>query len=52
MSISIPTAYKMNLSMPYGKLKDMVSWCDRNCSGDYRYMEDPDGEMYNSWVFF
>ena len=52
MSISILTAYKMNLSMPYGKLKDMVSWCDRNCSGDYRYMEDPDGEIYNSWVFF
>ena len=52
MSISIPTAYNIKLSMPYGNLKKIVEWCDRNCAGDYRYMEDPNGEMYNSWVFF
>ncbi len=38
--------------MPWGDLKDIVDWCDRNCSGDYRYTEDPNGEMYNSWIFF
>ncbi|MEY3310889.1 MAG: hypothetical protein RL348_217 [Bacteroidota bacterium] len=37
--------------MPYGQLKEIVEWCDRNCKGDYRYTEDPNGEMYNSWVF-
>ena len=52
MSISLPTAYKINLSMPWGQLKDIVEWCDRNCTDDYRFMEDPDGNMYNSWVFF
>jgi len=52
MSISLPTAYKIKLSMPWGDLKSIVDWCDRNCSGDYRYTEDPNGEMYNSWVFF
>ena len=52
MSISLPTAYKIKLTMPWGNLKDIVEWCDRNCSGDYRYMEDPNGNMYNSWVFF
>lgn len=52
MSISLPTAYKIKLSMPYGNLKKIVEWCDRNCVGDYRYMEDPNGDMYNSWVFF
>ena len=52
MSISIPTAHKIKLSMPYGQLKEIVEWCDRNCQGDYRYTEDPNGEMYNSWVFF
>ena len=52
MSISLPTAYKINLSMPWGQLKDIVEWCDRNCTNDYRFMEDPDGDMYNSWVFF
>ena len=38
--------------MPYGNLKKIVEWCDRNCNGDYRYMEDPNVDMYNSWVFF
>ena len=38
--------------MPWGQLKDIVEWCDRNCTNDYRFMEDPDGDMYNSWVFF
>lgn len=52
MSISIPTAYRIRLSTPYGSLKDIVAWCDRNCSGEYRYSEDPNGEMYNDWVFF
>jgi len=52
MSISIPTAFKIKLSMPWGQLKEIVEWCDRNCTGDYRYMEDPNGEMNNSWVFF
>ena len=52
MSINIPTAYRSEVTIPYGNLKEVVSWCDRNCSGDYRYMEDPNGEMYTSWVFF
>ena len=38
--------------MPWGQLKEIVEWCDRNCTGDYRYMEDLSGEMNNSWVFF
>ena len=52
MSISIPAAYQIKLSMPFGNLKKIVEWCDRNCNGDYRYMEDPNVDMYNSWVFF
>lgn len=52
MSINLPTAYKSQVSIPYGKLKEVTAWCDRNCVGDYRYMEDPHGEMYGDWVFF
>lgn len=52
MSINIPTAFKSRISIPYGLLNETVSWCDRNCIGDWRYMEDPNGEMYDSWVFF
>lgn len=52
MSISIHTAFKIKLSMPWGQLKEIIEWCDRNCTGDYRYMEDPNSDTYNSWIFF
>lgn len=52
MSISLPTAYKVQVKLPYGELQPIVEWCDRNCVDEWRYMEDPNGDMYNSWVFF
>jgi hypothetical protein len=52
MSISITTAYKVEIKLPYGELRLVVEWCDRNCINEWRYMEDPDGDMYSSWVFF
>lgn len=51
MSISIPTAFKVKINLPYGELQPLVEWCERNCKFDWRYTEDPNGEMYNSWVF-
>ena len=30
----------------------MLEWVDNNCVGEVKYMEDPNGDMYNSWVFF
>jgi hypothetical protein len=52
MSISLPTAYKVQLNLDFGSLRSIVEWCDRNCNDDWRYMEDPNGDMYNSWIFF
>lgn len=52
MSISLPTAFKINVKIPYGELQHTVEWCERNCKYEWRYMEDPNGEVYNSWVFF
>ena len=52
MSISLPTQYKVKVDLPYGKLQHIVEWCERNCTSDYRYMEDPNGNMYNGWIFF
>jgi hypothetical protein len=52
MSISLPTAFKTQIKVPYGQLQPTVDWCERNCIGEWKYMEDPNGEMYNSWVFF
>lgn len=39
MSISITTAYKTSLSIPYGQLKDVISWCQTNCQEDWRFQE-------------
>jgi len=52
MSISLPTAHKINVKIPYGELQHTLEWCERNCNYEWRYMEDPNGEVYNSWVFF
>lgn len=51
MSISLPTAFKINLKIPYGELQHVVEWCDRNCKDEWRYMEDPNGDAYDSWIF-
>lgn len=40
MSISIATAYKTSLSIPYGELKNVISWCQHNCQSDWRFQED------------
>jgi hypothetical protein len=52
MSISIPSAFKTEINIPYGELHPIVDWCDRNCKDEWRFMEDPHGDMYSSWVFF
>ena len=40
MSIDIPTAFNCQIRIPYGELKDVLAWCDRNCAGEFKYMED------------
>ncbi len=52
MSINIPTAFKSSIKIPFGELQSMLEWVDTNCVGEVKYMEDPNGDMYNSWVFF
>jgi len=51
MSIDIPTAFNCQIRIPYGKLKDVLAWCDRNCTGEFKYMEDP-ADQFSSWIFF
>ena len=53
MSISLPTRYKVKIDLPYGKLKDIIEWCERNCTSDWRFMEDPDNYIHTvGWIFF
>lgn len=52
MSINIPTAYKTKLYIPFGELKEHVSWCETNLVGDWKFMEDHNSDFpYNNYVF-
>lgn len=47
----LQSTHKVKLNLTYGQLQPIIDWCERNCTGEWHYMEDPDGEMYFSWVF-
>lgn len=51
MSIDIPTAHKANVAVQYGELQPIVDWCERNCSGEWRFMEDINNQ-WNGYEFF
>jgi hypothetical protein len=40
MSINIKTAYKSNITIPYGNLRSMIDWCKDNCLSDWQFEED------------
>lgn len=48
----INTKNKVKVNLDFGKLKPLLQWCEKNCVGTWQYMEDPNGDMYNSWIFF
>ena len=45
------TKHLAKINLNYGELQPMVNWCERNCNGKWYYTEDPNGEMYFSWIF-
>lgn len=45
------THHKIKINLDFGQLKPILEWCERNCTGDWHYTEDPNGEMYSSWIF-
>lgn len=51
MSIDIPTAHRANVAVAYGELQPLVEWCDRNCIGEWRFMEDVNNQ-WNGFEFF
>lgn len=48
----ISTKNRVAINLPFGELQPILNWCEKNCVGNYQYMEDPNGDMYNSWIFF
>ena len=53
MSIDIPTAHKANIDVHYGQLQPVIDWCERNCQGDWRYMDlnGNDDSTTGRWEF-
>lgn len=56
MSIDIPTAHKANIEVEYGQLQPVLDWCERNCEGDYRYVDiytgvESDANRQARWEF-
>ena len=53
MSIDIQTAHKANIHIPYGQLQTVLDWCDRNCGGDYRFIDllDREDSQSGRWEF-
>lgn len=45
------TPNKIRIELDFGQLRPVLEWCERNCTGDWRYTEDPNGGMYSSWIF-
>jgi hypothetical protein len=45
MSINIPTAHKVTIAPVHGQLAGIISWCERNCTSDWRFTED----INNQW---
>ena len=46
MSINIPTAYKTNIQLEYGKLKAIIDWCADNCTDEWKF-DETDGSSYD-----
>jgi hypothetical protein len=47
------TQNRIAINLNFGELKHVLSWCEKNCTGQFQYMEDPNGDgFYNSWIFF
>lgn len=46
------TRNRVSINLDYGQLKPILEWCERNCTDNWKYMEDPNGPMYSSWIFF
>ncbi len=46
------TQNRIKVKLNFGQLKPILDWCEANCIGEWRYMEDPNADMYIGWVFF
>jgi hypothetical protein len=45
--INIPTAYKVDITFPFGGLDVMIDWCQKNCQGEWKF-----GDSDNGYTFY
>lgn len=42
MFINTIATHKTDIILPYGELKPIIEWCERNCSGEWGFSEAMD----------
>lgn len=44
---------KVEIDIEFGKLKPLLNWCEKNCTGEWKYnIIDPAGDMVGQYTFF
>lgn len=53
MSINIRNSvYSITINVKHGSLNEILNWCNKNCGGDWSFMDTTTyEEMINSWCF-
>lgn len=47
MSTTTTQTYNSKLSIPFGQLRSVLDWCNRNCQGEWHYKDDSNLSSYN-----
>lgn len=48
----LDTKFETNVNIPYGELKNIIKWCNSNCSGEWRYLViDDAGDCPGNYKF-
>jgi hypothetical protein len=45
--------YRVTLKIKHGLLTQVLDWCNKNCTGDWSFMDSSDlySDFINSWCF-
>ena len=50
--------YRVTLKIKHGLLTQVLDWCNKNCTGDWSFMDSPDlysdynhSDFVNNWCF-
>jgi hypothetical protein len=50
--INIQEAFKTTITLPYGKLGEVIDWCRKNCTGDFKFEESVSYQHNYIYMFY